>query len=55
MDRVKDKVCIITGGASGIGLATCKLLAEEGIDSISLNPDSIIEAVMTIAEFEKKG
>jgi len=30
MDRVKDKVCIITGGASGIGLATCKLLAEQG-------------------------
>ncbi len=32
-----------------------RFLAEEGIDSISLNPDSVIEAVMKIAEFEKKG
>ncbi len=32
-----------------------RFLAEEGIDSISLNPDSVIEAVIKIAEFEKKG
>ena len=28
--RVEGKVCVVTGGASGIGLATCRRLAEEG-------------------------
>ena len=30
MDRVKDKVAIVTGGGSGIGEATAKLMAREG-------------------------
>jgi len=30
MNRVKDKVVIVTGGAAGIGKATCLLLAKEG-------------------------
>lgn len=30
MERVKDKVAIVTGGALGIGRAACKVLAEEG-------------------------
>ena len=28
--RVEDKIAVVTGGASGIGLATAKLLAAEG-------------------------
>ena len=30
MNRVKDKVAVVTGGAAGIGKATCMLLAKEG-------------------------
>lgn len=30
LDRVKDKVALVTGGASGIGLASVQLLAKEG-------------------------
>lgn len=30
MDRVKNKVTLITGGGSGIGRATCVLFAQEG-------------------------
>jgi pyruvate,water dikinase len=31
-----------------------KFLVEQGIDSISLNPDAVIPVIMQIAEFEKK-
>lgn len=42
MNRVLDKVIIVTGGASGIGKATCKLLAQEGaiIALFDLNADN---------------
>lgn len=30
MDRLKGKVCVVTGGSLGIGRATCELMAREG-------------------------
>lgn len=30
MGQIQDKVAIVTGGAKGIGQATCRVLAQEG-------------------------
>ena len=40
MNRVQDKVALITGGASGLGLASGKLLLEEGARVIFTDKDS---------------
>lgn len=45
--RFQDKVAIVTGGASGIGLATAIRLASEGARIIiaDLNQDTLNKAV----------
>ena len=49
MDRMKDKVVLVTGGASGIGLSAANLMAAEGAKVViaDFNVDGAIEAAKT--------
>jgi len=51
-DRIKDKVCIITGAASGIGLATALKFASEGgiVIICDVNETALQEAVKEVSD-----
>lgn len=51
---IKDKVAVITGGDSGMGKATAKLLAAEGV-KIALIDKTVDELKATAAEVSKIG
>jgi 3(or 17)beta-hydroxysteroid dehydrogenase len=48
MDRVKDKIAIVTGAAKGLGEATARLLAQEGARVILTDVD--VENGMRVAD-----
>jgi glucose 1-dehydrogenase len=52
--RFTDKVCIVTGGSSGIGKATAMQFAREGAKVVILNRD-VDEGVETIKEIQANG
>lgn len=57
MNRLQDKVVIVTGGASGIGLATAQLFSQEGaqvvvFDINGTGPDSLLVDVTSPAGVE---
>lgn len=56
MGRLQDRVCAITGGASGIGLETARLFANEGADIVlmDVNDDAGLAAAKEIeADFAR--
>ena|SRR6266849_7286537 len=50
MKRLEDKVAVVTGGNSGIGLATAKRLQEEGarLTIVGRNAQTLQEAAQSI-------
>lgn len=54
MDRLKDKAALITGGASGIGLATARLFLEEGA-AVTIADVDAEAAARAGAELEQLG
>jgi 3(or 17)beta-hydroxysteroid dehydrogenase len=55
MNRVKDKVAIVTGSASGIGRVTAQLLSSEGAKIVVTTDANITGAEETVAKIKSAG
>src|SRR2546429_9449994 len=53
-DRLKDKVCLITGAGSGIGQASARRFAQEGARVVAADID-LDAAVKTVGEVADRG
>jgi 3(or 17)beta-hydroxysteroid dehydrogenase len=53
--RMKDKVALVTGSASGMGAATAKLFAREGAKAVFVADVLDKEGAAVVAEIEKAG
>jgi len=54
MDALKNKVALITGGASGIGRATALLFAQEGV-AVAIADINVEQGKTAVAEIESAG
>lgn len=54
MGKLDGKVAIVTGGASGIGLETCKLFCKEGAKVVlaDVNKEEALKAIEQIKLFD---
>jgi len=54
MCRRKKKYCGICGQAPSDFVEFAEFLVKEGIESISLNPDTVIKTILSLAKIKNK-